>query len=357
MMEEIWTNRVRQRKERYIPEARLFASIVYHTVVAENWELQRIIFCLAFDEKALIKVKNYTPQKSPPYALKNAKRFGKSNTEALISALKNQSIQQNLASALASTRQELYKSAGASDSNPCPSFEFVDATYIPNRWSEKKTYELIDRIYRWCGKNSEEPKEPFLRVSHQWNSLTSGSTGSTVASYFPDCVHTTDEQYVLVAQSRSYSRRQLRIYVIPGLTDATERLQTTLRDAAGIDVLYKYSLSSDISNNWKDVYKKWRTTDSENCKEFIKEFQQWKDAMQDRAPPSLPVALPAIEKTEPQHVERPPLPPQAWTSYPPSSVSITEAKINLKRPREDADENDILTIQKKAKNQIIIIDG
>ncbi|PMD63792.1 uncharacterized protein K444DRAFT_584149, partial [Hyaloscypha bicolor E] len=52
-MEEVWTNRVRRKKPQHIPESRLFASIVYHTVVTRDWELQRIIYCLAFDEEAL----------------------------------------------------------------------------------------------------------------------------------------------------------------------------------------------------------------------------------------------------------------------------------------------------------------
>lgn len=90
MMEEVWTNRTRPNKAQHIPETRLFASIVYHTVVTVNWELQRIIFCLAFDGESLSKVKGYTQQKSPPLAFKHARRFGKGNAEALISALKNQ---------------------------------------------------------------------------------------------------------------------------------------------------------------------------------------------------------------------------------------------------------------------------
>lgn len=191
----------------------------------------------------------------------------------MISALKNQSIQQNLASALASTRQELRTSAGTSLSNPCPTFEFVDITYVPNGWNDKKTFEVIDRVYRWCEKNSEEPTEPFLRVSHQWNSLTGSFTSSTVASYFPNSVPATDEQYVLVAKDMRSSTQPLCIYVIPGLTEATEQLRKTLRDAAEIDVLYKYSLSYDSSNNWKDVYKKWRTTGSGSCQNIIKKWR------------------------------------------------------------------------------------
>jgi hypothetical protein len=363
VMEEVWTNRARLRTPRHIPETRLFASIVYHTVVTYQWELQRIIYCLAFDGEALSKVKGYTQQKGPPSAFKNAKRFGKANAEALTSALKYQAIQENLASALASTRQELSKSAGTSAFNPCPTFEFVDKNYVPNGWTEKKTYEIIDKVYHWCEKNSEEPTEPFLRVSHQWNSLRGSSTSSTVASYFPNSIPTNDEQYVLVTQDRYY--KSFCIYAIPGLTEATEQLRKSLLNAARNGVLYQYSLRDHISNSWKDVYKKWRTTDSRSCQEIIKRFRQWRHEMQDKVSPSPPVALSAAGKAEPRPVERQSLLPEIQPSCPssplrtPPSSSVPvamEAESNLKRPREDADRNDVLTIQKKAKSQIIIID-
>lgn len=124
---------------------------------------------------------------------------------------------------------------------------------------------MIDKVYRQCEKNSEEPTEPFLRISHQWNSLISDATSTTVASYFPNSVPSTDEQYVLVAQDIHRERQRLCIYVILGPTEATERLGKTLHNAAEIDVLYKYSLRSGGSNNWKEVYKKWWTMDSESC--------------------------------------------------------------------------------------------
>jgi hypothetical protein len=365
IMEEVWTNRTRPKTGQHIPETHLFTSIVYHTVVTHNWELQRIIFCLVFDREALSKVKGYTQQKGPPSAFKCARRFGKGNAEALISALKYQPMQQNLASALASTRQELCPCAGASSSNLCPTFEFVDINYHPNGWGEKKTYEIIDKVYHWCATNSEEPTEPFLRVSHQWNSLKCSSTNSTVASYFPNSIPTTDEQYVLVSHYYIYSRQSLCIYVIPGLTEATERLRKTLWSAAEKGVLYRCSPSDDDSNNWKDVYTKWRTTDSTSCRKIIKRFQQWRCEMQDMISPSLPVALSTAGKDRVLPLGRPPVQPETRSSRPSSQVLTpsfsrvrvaTEAEGNLKRAREDADMNSILRIQKKVKSQIIVID-
>ena len=65
-----------------------------------------LLSCL--DREALSTAGNYTKKhKSLPYPFKHARRLGKSNTEALINGLKNQSTQQNLASALASTKQIL----------------------------------------------------------------------------------------------------------------------------------------------------------------------------------------------------------------------------------------------------------
>jgi hypothetical protein len=276
-------------------------------------------------------------------------------------------MQQHLASALASTRQELSTRAGTSLSNPCPTFEFADIDYFPNGWSEKKTYEIIDKVYYWCVKNSEEPTEQFLRVSHEWNSLRASSTSSTVASYFPNSGPITDEQYVLVTHKEHYYylTDSFCIYVIPGLTEASGQLRKTLLNAAENGVLYICSLRDDISNTWKDVYKKWRTTDSKSCQEIITRFQQWRQEMQAEASSSLPVALPTVVKGESQLVERPTLLPEIPSLYPssqvlgPSSSSLPvalEAESNLKRPREDAGENSVLTIQKKAKSDTIIID-
>jgi hypothetical protein len=332
-MEEAWTNRVRRKKPQHIPESRLFASIVYHTVVTRNWELQRIIFCLAFDEEALCRVKNTVKKsKSAPYPLKNAQKFGKGNAEGLISALKDQSIQKNLASALASTRQELRKRSGSSIQTHCPTFEFADITYYQNGWNDLKTYELIDRVYHMCKKNSEEPTESFLRVSHQWNSLTDISPGSNVASYFPNSEPAIDEQYILVAQNLRYSGVALCIYGIPGRTEAPEQPRKILQKVADTDVLYKCSFSGLVSNNWKDVYKKWRTTDSGSCQEFTIRFQQWRDGIQDEVSLSLPMPSPS------------------------TGPVVTVAESNLKRHRDDADKSDVLTVQKKVKYEIIIID-
>ena len=365
-MEEHWTNRVRPNKTQRAPETTLFASIVYHTVVTSNWELHRILFCLVFDAEALSKVKDYTKKTSPLWASKNAKRFTRSNAETLILSLKDQSIQENLASALASTRQVLSRSAGASDSNPCPTFEFRDIAYVENGWGELKTYELINRVYDWCRKNSEEPTESFLRVSHQWNSLTSSSTGSTVASYFPNAMPATGEQYALVAQYHRYSRITLCIYVTPGFTEAIDRLRETLDNAFENDVLYKYSPNGLVSNNWKDVCQKWRTTDSASCKEIMEIFQKWKQGMPDDIPTSLPVAFPTTGKAKVRAVDNQPLPPQTLssnassirTATPTLDVPVlTEVEFNRKRLREDADVNDGLPIQKKVKDkEIIIID-
>ncbi|KFY28868.1 hypothetical protein V493_02719 [Pseudogymnoascus sp. VKM F-4281 (FW-2241)] len=323
-LEELWTNRARPKSAQHSVETRFFASIVYHTVVTTHWALQRIIYCLVFDAEALNQVKSFTPRKSPPMPFKYAKNFTKSNAEALIGSLQNQSIQQNLASALASTRQVLQEiGVGTLLPNSCATFEFVDIPYYKPSWGSIETYELIDKVYRSCEKNSEEPTEPFLRISHQWKSLIGNATGSTVASYFPNSAPATDEQYVLVAQVCPNGWENLCIYVIPGLTEATERLGKILHNAAKIDVLYKYSLKSQ-SNNWKDVYKKWWTTDSGSCQRAIKEFQRWRAEVQDKLPGSLSV--------------------------------VTEAESNLKRPRENAESNDALTIQKRVKSSVIIID-
>jgi hypothetical protein len=323
-LEELWTNRARPKNPQHTVETRLFASIVYHTVMTNYWALQRIIYCLVLDEEAFTYVKSFTARKSPPMPFKTAKMFRKSNAEALIGSLQNQSIQQNLALALASTRQVLREeSTGFSLPNSYATFEFANIDYIHARRGHIETYEVIDKIYRRCEKNSEEPTEPFLRISQQWNSLISDTTSSTVASYFPNSTPSTDEQHVLVARDL-HGESYLCIYVIPGPTEATERLGKSLHSAAEIDVLYKYSLQSGSSNNWKEVYKKWWTTDSESCRQEINKFRQWRHEVQDKLPQSLSVT--------------------------------TEAESSLKRPYENGESGDSLTIQKRVKSSIIVID-
>jgi len=179
-------------------------------------------------------------------------------------------------------------------------------------------------------------------------------------------VPATGEQYALVAQYNRYSDITLCIYVTPGFTEAIDRLRETLDNAFENDVLYKYSPNELVSNNWKDVCKKWRTTDFASRKEIIEKFQKWKQGMPDDVPASLAVAFSTTGKAKVRPVDNQPLPPQTLSSYasstrtptPPSDVPVlTEAEINLKRLREDADVNDNLPMQKKVKhNEIIIID-
>jgi hypothetical protein len=356
LMEEVWTGRVRPKKAGHIPEKRLFASIAYHTDVTSSWELQRIIYCLAFDEGAFSKFKGYTPRKSPPVPFKHAKRFGRTNAEALIRTLRNHSIQQNLASTLASQTQELHQIGAAFSTSSCPTFEFRDVTYVHNGWNQKNPYEVVDRVYDWCEKNSEEPTEPFFRVSRQWNSLTSSLTPSTVASYFPNSVPAADEQYILVERDYPLLGYEFCIYVISGLTDVTnERLRKILRNASKADVFYKYSTEDEISNNWKNVYKKWLTTDSRSCQEALKQVNKWRYRMRAKTPVSLPVPLPTAEKTKSGPVEHlPQARPSSKVSsrVPSSSLSapvIAKARSNVKRPGESADGKDVHTVSKKVK--------
>jgi hypothetical protein len=127
-MEEIWTNRARPRQCQDPLETRLFATVTYHATVSDNWELKRIIYCLAFDEEALNLLRQYSKRKSTPVAIRNARRFGKNNAETLLGVLKSQSIQQNLASAIVSKRQQLRTVGGTPSSSTCPIFEFVDTS-------------------------------------------------------------------------------------------------------------------------------------------------------------------------------------------------------------------------------------
>jgi hypothetical protein len=130
------------------------------------------------------------------------------------------------------------------------------------------------------------------------------------------------------------------------------------------DVLYKYSPKDLVSNNWKDVYKKWRTTDSASCKEIMAKIQKWKQGMPDDVPASLRTTFSTTGKAKIRPVDnQPPLPQtpssnasSIRTPTPTSDVPVlTEAESNRKRPREDADVNDGLPMQKKVKNKEIII--
>jgi hypothetical protein len=62
------------------------------------WELNRVILCLAFDEEALNLLRQYSGRAFTPVVIKRARILRKDNAESLLTVLKSQSIQQNLAS-------------------------------------------------------------------------------------------------------------------------------------------------------------------------------------------------------------------------------------------------------------------
>jgi hypothetical protein len=95
-------------------------------------------------------------------------------------------------------------------------------------------------------------------------------------------------------------------------------------------------------------------------------IQKWKQGMPDDVPASLPTTFSTTGKAKVRPVDNQPLPPQTPSSNassirtptPTSDVPVlTEAEMNRKHLREDADVNDGLPMQKKVKNnEIIIID-
>lgn len=113
---------------------------------------------------------------------------------------------------------------------------------------------------------------------------------------------------------------------------APEQPGKIFQKVADTDVLYMCSTEALATNNWKDVYKKWKTTDFGDCEGITRTFQRWRDIVPDKVLPNLP--LPSL-----------------------STVPVkTEAEGNLKRRRSGAKRNDVLPIQKKVKHDIIIID-
>jgi hypothetical protein len=218
-MEEVWTNRTRPRESRDALETRLFVTVNYRVSIGSDWVVRRSIFCLAFDEEALNRLRQYSKRASPPLAIKNARRLGKNNAENLLRDLKSQAIPQYIASALSKKTQELRTVAGTSSSSACPVYEFVDRPDYPT--DEKRPYEIIDQVYDWCKKSPEEPTESYLGFSQQLSSLTSSLTDPTVASHFPHAKPIKEEQSVLVASypdpfSLDDNGLRLCLYVVPG---------------------------------------------------------------------------------------------------------------------------------------------
>lgn len=379
-MEEIWTNRARRRQCQDVTEKRFFATINYYVSFAGNWELKRVVYCLAFDEEALNLLRQYHGRKSIPVAIKRAKTLRKDNAETLLTVLKNQTVQQNLASALASQRQELRPVAGASSSSLCPTFEFADQGKY---WFDDKGFqwhsdttasEVIDQVYDWCKKGSEEPTQPYIRFSQQMSSLTDNSTDSTVAAHFPECEPRQDEQYVLAASyiydGRSYKPTlHLCLYVVPGPMEPPSKklLEQALRELLKNDLVY---LINSKPNSWKDTCQKLRT--GKLTVNILNTTQLWKSEIQQQLTSRDPVTVPALE-TEPKLISGNPLrqhtrslspSPSPGPTSPSSYIpSLPETGHFLKRPFEATNGDEIWESEKRFKatddcpnDEIIVID-
>ncbi|KAH7327491.1 hypothetical protein BKA65DRAFT_555045 [Rhexocercosporidium sp. MPI-PUGE-AT-0058] len=361
-MEEIWTNRARPRQCQDVPEKRFFATINYHVFFAGNWELKRVMSCLAFDEEALNLLRQYHGRKSIPVAIKRAKTLRKDNAETLLTDLKYQTVQQNLASALASQRQELRPVAGASTSSLCPTFEFADQSRY---WSD-------DKGFQWY--SDATASEPYIRSSQQMSSLTDNSTDSTVAAHFPDCEPKQDEQYVLAASyvdddTLYMPTLRLCLSVVPGPMEPPSKklLEQALRKLLKDDLVY---LINSKPNSWKNICQKLRTGNLTVC--IWNTAQLWKSEIKQQNTSRGPVTLPALgiesklisgnplrQHTRSLSPSPSPGPPSPSSHIPPPA----ETSQFLKRPFEATDGDEIWECEKRFKatddypnDEIIVID-
>jgi hypothetical protein len=379
-MEEIWTNRTRRRQCQDVPEKSFFATINYNVFFTGNWELKRVISCLAFDEEALNLLRQYHGRKSIPVAIKRAKILRKDNAETLLTALKNQTVQQNLASALASQRQELRPVAGASSSSLCPTFEFADQSRYwlddkGSQWSSDATAnEVIDQVYDWCKKGSEEPTQPYIRFSQHMSSLTDSSTNSTVAAHFPECEPRQDERYVLAASYKwderwSYKQNlHLCLYFVPGPVEPPSKklLEQALQKLLENDLVY---VINSKPNSWKDTCRKLRT--EKLNMDIWNAARLWQREMKQQLTSGELVTLPALE-TEPKLICESPLrqhtrslspSPSPGLASPSYIPPLVETGHFLKRPFEATDGDEIWKSEKRFKatddclnDEIIVID-
>ncbi|KAH8796931.1 hypothetical protein F5882DRAFT_375096 [Hyaloscypha sp. PMI_1271] len=353
-MEEIWTNRTRRRQCQDVPEKSFFATINYNVFFAGNWELKRVISCLAFDEEALNLLRQYYGRKSIPVAIKRAKILRKDNAETLLTALKNQTVQQNLASALASQRQELRPVAGASSSSLCPTFKFADQSrsWLDDKgfqWSSDATAsEVIYQVYDWCKKGSEEPTQPYIRFSQHMSSLTDSSTNSTVAAHFPDCEPKQDERW-------SYQPTlHLCLYVVPGPMEPPSKklLEQALQTLLENDLVY---VINSKPNSWKDTCQKLRT--GKLTMDIWNAARLWKRDIKQQLTSRDLVTLPALE-TQPkltcgnplrQHTRSLSPSPSPGLASPSYIPPLVEAGHFLKRPFEATDGDEIWESEKRFK--------
>lgn len=197
-MEEIWTNRARpQDSHSHSENQELYATIVYHTEISKNLELQAFISCIAFDEEALVALQSYTARKTRHRALANARGLSRINAERLLGGLQQLSIESHLAAAIVQRRQHLKTVAGTRSTDFFPTFEFVDESasgYV-------RIEPLISKVYNWRKAGSREPTESYLRVSRDIRSLSSIPGASTVSSHFPTSEPSKDENFNLVVHT------------------------------------------------------------------------------------------------------------------------------------------------------------
>jgi hypothetical protein len=282
-IEENWTYKARPLRSIELSNDKLFATIVYHTTISENWELRRFISCLVFDEDALnlFRIKSGLKTKHP--ALRNARQFSAQNAEDLLKDLQGRSIQYNLAAAISSTRQHLRTVAGTFSSNLCPNFEFVDAArHIGEPLVER---DVISKVYEGQNSCPSEPADSYLRSSLRRDAVTQSSGEATVSSYFPGSMSFNDGNFALVAlkthpRSHSSYNYELCLFNVTDQTDPPSRqnLAVALEDICTKDGFYL--AIPTIFNRRDNVYSELKTADSK----LWNAAQAWRHELQHYLP-------------------------------------------------------------------------
>lgn len=280
-MEEIWTNKTRQQLSQDVRRENIFATIVYHTRITENWELERSISCLAFDEEALRLFRQYSGQTTPHPALQAARKLSERNAEDLLQDLHTRTIQYNLAAALAEKKNLLRTVAGTSSSNQYPTFEFFAQS---DSRSTSIELDVTSQIYSWSKSGPEEQEDTYIRFSRQANVVPNLSGERAVSSYFPGAVSLENEDYILVAYEMvpkgSWHRKNiLCLYSVKDCAQppSQQELARALQNACRDDIFYHTGRNG--YNGAKFVYQKLTTAKFHGVRKILNATREWQNEL------------------------------------------------------------------------------
>ncbi|RFU29268.1 hypothetical protein B7463_g7079, partial [Scytalidium lignicola] len=283
-MEEVWTNKSRPQQPGYIPDRSLYATVVHHSEISGDWEIQRIISCLALDRDAFDSLRNFTKYKSSLKFLIKARTLTERRIEILLKDIQNQSVKDNFGTAIARTRQQLCPVAGSVSSSMSPGFEFINVSKYPHVENA-----IIRTVYNMRRLKSQEPKDTYLRFS-QHSSTSANSSGASMISAEANPTSSLINDYSLVVFLKKigwgYITCSLCLYETTGIRNPPSKseLAEALKAAVKKGDLFVYGHKCGVNEKCCRNLKTIRAKEREEEENILKAVADWRREMQEFLP-------------------------------------------------------------------------